>query len=101
MIMIGNEPLQVLVINDSELQKIALVTVGQKNALVQKMREISEVLHVAGDKVVVDMSLSISGYPAINHTHTHLQVIPVEEYLEGEDACSESGFNATGAHLER
>ena len=101
MIMIGNEPLQVLVINDSNYQKISLVTVGQKSALVQKMREISEVLHVAGDKVTVDMSMTLSGYPAINHTRINLQVIPVEEYLEGEDACSDTGFSATGAHLER
>lgn len=97
---VGDEELQVLTICDQDLRKITLVTIGQKSACIQKMREISEVLHVAGEKVTLDLSQSVSGYPTINHERVNLQVIPVGEYVQGEDACRETGFAATGAHLK-
>lgn len=97
---VGDEELQVLTICDQDLRKITLVTIGQKSACIQKMREISEVLHVAGDKAQQDLSETLTGYPTINHERVNLQVIPVGEYVQGEDACREIGFAATGAHLE-
>ena len=98
--LIGDQPMHVLTLCDMDLRKITLVTLGQQSACVQKMREISEVLHIAGDRVELDMSGAMSGYPSINHHRVMMQVIPIEEYVQGEDACKETGFAATGAHLE-
>lgn len=101
LIMVGKDsPLHCLVFNDSELQKITLIAIGEKGFLIQKMREISEVLFMGGELVKEDMSRALSGYPTINHTHYSLQVIHYQDYLSGEEACASTNFNATGAHLK-
>lgn len=92
-------PIECLILTDAEYKKCTLVTLGEKSCLIKKMREISEVLFVAGDEVLQDMSQSLTGFPTINHKGVHLQVIPWKDYLEGSSDTKSLDFEATGAHL--
>lgn len=96
---VKDEPVHVLTMCDMEYTKIVLLTLGQKSACIDKMRQVSEVLHVSGDPVIDDMSRTLSGYPTINHSKVHMQVITVQDYLEGSRDTKSLSFEATGAHL--
>lgn len=93
------QPLYVLTMQDNEFRKCTVLTIGDRSAMVQKMREISEVMHVSGDLVVDDMSRALSGYPLINHQKVNMQVISWRDYVEASEGMNVSRFIATGEHL--
>jgi hypothetical protein len=100
MIQVDGEPMHCLMLTDNEFTRCVLVAVGQQSSLIKKMREISEVLYISGDPVIDNMSRSRGGYPTINHAKINLQVISVQDYLEGFDSLKAYQFTATGEHIE-